>query len=101
MLLKIPSAIYGNKVIEYAELPMKILPLGYVFPKNGQAPLQSTDLVVIAVSVDAHDDSVYWVSCLNDQQEVITGEMYYTVESARNFLEAEYGVKDVKWIKVL
>ncbi|MBR7780422.1 hypothetical protein [Undibacterium rugosum] len=100
MALKIPAAIYGNEVIEYAELPTKILPCGYVAPRNGQVPLQPIDLVVIAIGAGVDSELLYWVSCLNDQQEVVTGDMYYTVEAARDFLKIEYGVEDVKWTKV-
>lgn len=100
MLLKIPEAVYGNEVIEYAELPAKILPRGYVEPQNGQVPLQPIDLVVIAIGAGTDDELVYWVRCLNDQQEVVTGDMYYTVDSARDFLKIEYGVEDIKWTKV-
>jgi hypothetical protein len=100
MVLKIPEAVYGNEVIEYAKLPAKILPRGYAAPRNGRVPLQPIDLVVIAIGAGVDDELVYWVSCLNDQQEVVTGDMYYTVDSAREFLKIEYGVEDIKWTKV-
>ncbi|MBC3831591.1 hypothetical protein H8K33_08715 [Undibacterium amnicola] len=100
MVLKIPAAVYGNEVIEFAELPTKILPSGYIVPRNDQAPLQPINLVVITISAGIDSELAYWVSCLNDQQEVVTGDMYYTVETARDFLKTEYGVEDVIWIKV-
>ena len=81
-------------------MPAKILPSGYVAPRSGQVPLQSVDLVVIAIGAGVDRKLVYWVRCLNDQQEVMTGDMYYTVESARDFLKIEYDVEDVKWTKV-
>jgi len=100
MASRVPPAVYGSEVIEFAKLPQKVLPRGYVTPANGREPLQPIDLVVISHSESASREYLYWVHCLNDKGQVVTGEMYYTLESARDFLRVEYGVEGIKWSKV-
>jgi hypothetical protein len=100
MVSRVPHTVHGSEVIEFTELPQKLMPRGYVAPADGREPLQPTDLVVIAHGEGVDGGYVYWVRCLDDKGQVVAGDMYYTLESARDFLRVEYGVESAKWSKV-
>lgn len=89
----VPANVDGLRVIQYAMLPVKMLPKGYLAPASGPA-LEPIDLVVIAVG---DEPEMFWVRCLNDRRETVTGEMYYSLPSAQRFLQDEYGVEGVAW----
>ena len=91
----IPTKVDGLRVVQYAELPTKLLPKGYISPPDGPS-LEPIGLVVIAVD-DELDDPLYWVRCLNDELQTVTGDMYYALASAQQFLLDEYGVQGVAW----
>ena len=95
-----PTHVNGNRVIQFASLPSKKLPLGYLAPANGKPALQPIDLVVIAVSEKSACEAIYWLHCLNDRLETVTGDMYYSHASAQRFLIKEYGVDAVVWCTV-
>jgi len=59
--------------------------------------LQSINFVVIAVVEGVDGENLYWVRCLNDERQIVTGDMYYSLAAARRFLSEEYGVEGVAW----
>ena len=93
---RIPTSVDGLRVVQYATLPDKILPKGYMAPANGPA-LEPINLAVIAVGDTLDGESLFWVRCLNDQLETVTGDMYYSLPAAQRFLLDEYGVDGVVW----
>lgn len=98
MTAAIPQKIHGNPVTYYARLPYKALPNGYLVPTDGRATLKEIDLIVISNgSGIAEEDQIYWVSCLDEDGKVVTGEMYYTLDSAFDFPRTEYGFQNTIW----
>lgn len=98
MTPSIPLQIDGNPVIHYAQLPYKALPAGYLAPTDGRAALKAIDLIVISLgSGIAEGDQIYWVSCLDEGGNVVTGEMYYTLDAAFDFPRTEYGFRNTIW----
>ena len=96
--MELPRQIEGNSVIEYGRFPTKLRPNGYT-PSAEGTELEAVDLVAISVGEGADGKPVYWVTYLDDRGEEVTGDMYYTLESARSSPETEYGVS-VNWVAV-
>ena len=96
--MQLPREINGNLVIEYGRFPKKLRPKGYTPGAKG-AELEAVDLVAISVGEGVDEGRVYWVTYLNDRGTGVTGDMYYTLESARSSPDKEYGVS-VNWVAV-
>lgn len=99
--MKVPTEVDGLQVLEFAILPEKLRPFGYIPPADGSAWLPPIDLIVIAEGPGPDGEPVYWVSCLDEAQNVVTGDMYYSIESARDFPRIEYGVSGLSWRPVI
>lgn len=87
----------GSPVVEYSRLRKKMHPKGYLPPKEGGRTIPQIDLFVIAVGTGIDNQPIYWLRGLDDFGNSVVGEMYYTLEAARNFLVNEYGVDDASW----
>lgn len=90
----------GSPVVEYSELQQKLLPIGYQPPRDGGSLIYPINLFIIAEGLGIDNEPVYWLRGLDEQGNTVVGDIYYTIESARNFLFDEYGVQDALWIPV-
>ncbi len=88
----------GSVVVEYLRLRQKLLPVGYQPRQDGTGPIAPVDLFVIAEGPGIDNEPVYWLRGLDDQGETVIGDLYYTIESAREGLFAEYGLQGASWI---
>ena len=96
--MNFPDQIEGDSVLFTASTPTKHWPKGYTTPNDGVDTISPVNRFVIVQSQGIDDDLVYRVWCLDDNDDVVTGDCYYTVESAKEFLAVEYGLKEVDWI---
>ena len=92
----IPSEVHDDPVIEFAILESPIMPRGYQAPTDGSRPISPARAFVILKSVGPADDVVYRTSAVDESGEAFAGDMFYTLESARQFPAVEYGV-NVNW----
>lgn len=90
----------GSPVLEYSLLRKKLLPKGYLPPADGGHRISPIDLFVITQGIGIDNEPVYWLRGLDDHGKTMVGDMYYTIESARNFLLDEYDVEDASWVAV-
>jgi len=90
----------GSTVVEYLRPQQKLLPVGYQPRQGGAGPIAPVDLFVIAEGPGIDNEPVYWLRGLDDQGETVIGDMYYTIESARECLFTEYGLQGASWIPI-
>lgn len=92
-----PKAIDGDPVLLVALTAEKHWPNSYVTPEDGIDMILPVNRFVIVQSQGIDNDPIYRVYCLDDDNKIVTGDFYYTLESAQSFLALEYGLRDVQW----
>ncbi len=94
--MKIPDRVYGYPVKVYAELDPPAYPSGYL--ENGD--LEKTNAFLISVSDEGdQNDERFWVSCLGINGKIMSGEMYYTIDAAKEFPKSEFDIEYLLWKK--
>ncbi|WP_374582857.1 hypothetical protein [Pseudoduganella sp.] len=90
----------GAPVVEYAVLQQKLLPKGYQPRPHAECQMSPVGFFIIAKGSGIDGEPVYWLRGLDDQGQTVVGDMYYTLESAREFLLVEYGVQGASWVSI-
>lgn len=96
-LVGFPAEIHGDLVIAVASSPTAVWPKGYSTPADGIDQIEPVCKFAITKSAGCDETTIFRVSCLSEDNEVVTGDFYYTLDSAKDFLETEYGLVGVSW----
>lgn len=91
----IPAEVHGNPVRLYAVIDPPIFPRDY----PGDGGLERTSAFLISVSAEGDcAEERFCVSCLGETGRIMAGEIFYSLDSAKEYPSSEFDSGVLEWV---